>query len=146
MLGLYFSSKLNWGSCIIIVAKTASKKVGSLILSMKFLSPEAALHLCKLTIRPCMEYCCYVRAGAHSCYLEILDKPQKRIFRTASTSLAASLQSLAHPQYVASLSFFNNNTFQSITFYSITFQSITLILTGSTGSTSLFSREPYSLF
>ena len=31
MLGLTFSSKLDWGSCIISIAKTASKKIGALI-------------------------------------------------------------------------------------------------------------------
>ena len=60
MLGLTFSSKLDWGSCVISIAKTASKKIGTLIHSMKFLSPEVALYLYKLTIRPCMEYCCHV--------------------------------------------------------------------------------------
>ena len=33
MLGLTFSSKLDWGSCIIWIAKTASKKIGALICS-----------------------------------------------------------------------------------------------------------------
>ena len=58
MLGLTFSSKLDWGSYIISIAKTASKKIGALIRSMKFLSPEIALYLYKSTICPCMEYCC----------------------------------------------------------------------------------------
>ena len=55
MLGLTFSSKLDWGSYIISIAKTASKKIGALICSMKFLSPEVALYLYKCTIHPCME-------------------------------------------------------------------------------------------
>ena len=42
MLGLTFSSKLHWGSYIISIAKTASKKIGALIHSMKFVSPEVA--------------------------------------------------------------------------------------------------------
>ena len=50
MLGLLFSSKLDWGSDIIPIAKTASKKIRALICSMKFLSPEVALYLYKL---PC---------------------------------------------------------------------------------------------
>ena len=41
-------------------------------------SPAVALFLCKFTIRPCMEYCCHVWAGDPSCYLELLDKLQKR--------------------------------------------------------------------
>ena len=79
MLGLTFSSKLNWGSYIISIAKTASKKIEALICSMKFLSPEVALYLYKYTIQPSMEYCCHVWAGAPSCYLKLLDKLQKWI-------------------------------------------------------------------
>ena len=45
MLGLTFSSKLDWGSDIISIAKSASKKIGALIHSIKFLSPEDALYL-----------------------------------------------------------------------------------------------------
>ena len=106
MLGLTFSSKLDWGSYIVSVAKAASKKIGTLIRSMKFLSPEVALYLYKYTIRPCMEYCCHVWAGAPSCYLELLDKLQKRICRTVGPSLAASLEPLAHRRNVACLSLF----------------------------------------
>ena len=40
ILGLIFFSKLDWGSYIISIAKTASKKSRALIRSMKFLSPE----------------------------------------------------------------------------------------------------------
>ena len=76
-MGLIFSSKLDWGSFIIAVTKSGSKKIGALIRSMKFLSPEVALYLYKSTIWPCMEYCCYVWGGAPSCYLELLDKLQK---------------------------------------------------------------------
>ena len=106
MLGLTFSSKLDWGSYIISIAKTANKKIGALIRSMKFFSPEVALYLYKSTIRPCSEYCCHIWAGAYSCYLEFLYKLQKRICRTVGPSLAASLKPLAHRRNVASLSLF----------------------------------------
>ena len=106
MLRLTFSSQLDWGSYIISTAKTASKKIGALIRSMKFLSPEVALYLYKSTIRPCMEYCCHVWAGAPSCYLDLLDKLQKRICRTVGPSLAASLEPWAHRRNVASLTLF----------------------------------------
>ena len=96
MLELTFSSKLDWGSYIISIAKTASKKIGALIRSMKFLSPRVALDLYKSTIHPCMEYCCHVWAGAPNCYLELLDKLQRRICRIVGPSLAASLEPLAH--------------------------------------------------
>ena len=100
MLGLTFFSKLDWGFYIISIAKTASKKIGALIRSMKFLSPEVALYLYKSTIRPCMEYSCHVWAGAPSCYLELLDKLQKRICRTVGPALAVSLEPLAHRRNV----------------------------------------------
>ena len=96
MLGLTFCSKLDLGSYIVSVAKTASKKIGALIHSMKFLSPEVALYLNKSTIRPYMEYFCDVWAGAPGCYLELLDKLQKRICMTVGPSLAVSLEPLAH--------------------------------------------------
>ena len=106
MLVLTFSSKLDWGFYIFSIAKTASKKIGALIRSMMFFSPEVALYLYKYIIRPCMEYCCHVWAGAPSCYLELLDRLQKRIFRTGGPSLVASLEPLAHRRNVASLSLF----------------------------------------
>ena len=96
MLGLTFSSRLDWGSYIVSIAKTDSKKSEALIRFMKFLAPEAALYLYKSTIQPCMEYCCHVWAGAPSWYLELLDKLQKRICRTVGPSRAASLEPLAH--------------------------------------------------
>ena len=57
MLGFTFSSKLGLGFYIISIAKTASKKIGALVCSMKFLSPEVVLYLYKSTMQPCMEYC-----------------------------------------------------------------------------------------
>ena len=77
LLGLIFSSILDWGPYVISVAKTTSKKIGALIHSMKFLSSEVALYLYISTIHSFMEYCCHVWAGASSCYLELLDKLQK---------------------------------------------------------------------
>ena len=96
MLGLTFSSKLDWCSYIIFNAKTVSKKIGALIHSMKFLSPEVALCLYKSTIQPHVEYHCYVWAGASSYYLELLDKLQKQICRAVGPSHAFSLVPLAH--------------------------------------------------
>ena len=45
IIGVTFDSKLDWGTYIISIAKTASKKIGALMHSMKFLSPEVALYL-----------------------------------------------------------------------------------------------------
>ena len=97
MLGLTFSSNLVWSPYIISIVKTASKKIGALICSMKFLPPEVSLYLYKLTIWPCMEYC-HIWAGAPGCYLELLDKLQKTICRTVGSSLTVSLEPLA-PHY-----------------------------------------------
>ena len=96
MQRLTFSSKLDWSSYIIFIAKTVSKKIGALIHSMTFLSAEVALYLYKYTIQPCVEYCCYVWAGAPSCYLELLDKLQKQICRAVGPSPSASLEPLAY--------------------------------------------------
>ena len=98
MLGLIFSSKLDWCSYIMSIAKTVSKKIGALICSMKFLSPEVALYLYKSTMRPCMEYCCHV--WAPSCYLELLNKLQKEVCRTFGPSHAASLKPFVHRRNV----------------------------------------------
>ena len=133
MLGLTFSSKLDWGSYIISIVKTASKKIGVLIRSTKFLSPEVVLYLFKSIIQQCMEYWCHVWGEAPSCYLELLNELQKWICRTVGPSLVASLKPLAHRRNVASLSFFYRYYFGRC-------------LSDSNGSTSLFSREVYSLF
>ena len=61
MQRLTFSSKLDWSSYIIFIAKTASRKIGALIHSMTFLSAEVALYLYKSTVQPCVEYCCLSR-------------------------------------------------------------------------------------
>ena len=74
MLGLAFSYKLDWGSYIISIADTASKKTGAFIPSMKVLSAEVALYLYKYTVRPYMEYCCHIWAGPPRCYWELLHK------------------------------------------------------------------------
>ena len=55
-------------------------------------------HVCK--------YCCHVWVGAPGCYLELLDKLQKRICRTIDPSLAASLEPLTRHRNLASLSLF----------------------------------------
>ena len=101
MLELSFSSKLDWDSYTVSITKTASKKIGVLVRSMKFLSSEVALYLSKSTLRPSMEPCCHVWVGAASCYMDVLNKLQRRI---VGSSHGASLEPLAHRRNVASLS------------------------------------------
>ena len=74
MLGLTFSSKMDWDSYIIAIVKTASKKIRALIRSIKFLSLKVGLHLYKSTIQPWMEYIMPGLVPLPSCYLELLDK------------------------------------------------------------------------
>ena len=97
MLELNFFSELDCGSYIISIAKTASKKIGALIRSTKFLSSVVALYLYKSIIvrawgilLPCL-----------GCKLELLDKLQKRICRTVGPSLAPSLEPLVYRRNVA---------------------------------------------
>ena len=58
-----------------------------------------------------MQYCCRVWASSPSSYLELLDKLQKRICRTAGLCIAASFEPLAHCRDVASLSLFYRHYF-----------------------------------
>ena len=69
ILGLSFSTKLDWGSCIDSIAKTNSKKIEILISWLTFLSPEVAFYFCKGTIRPCMEHCLHVCAVSLRCFI-----------------------------------------------------------------------------
>ena len=91
MLGLTFSSKMDWGSYIV---------------SMKFLFPHVARYLYQSTKRFCMKYCCHVWASIRSCYLELIDKLQKQINRIVDPSLAPSYEPLAHLRNLASLRLF----------------------------------------
>ena len=77
IMELTFSSKLDWGSYIISIANSVSKKIGAIICSMKFISLDVALYLYKSIICPCMEYCCHIWTSATNCYFELLDKLQK---------------------------------------------------------------------
>ena len=102
ILGLSFSSKLDWDPYIISIAKTASKKIGALVGSMKFLFPEVALYLYKSTIWPCTEYCCHGWAGAPSCYLELMEKLQQWKNRYAGL-LALYLLPLMNPWLIVEM-------------------------------------------
>ena len=106
LLGLSISSNLSWSDYISSIAKSSSRKVGSLFRARRSLSPEAILHLYKATIRPCMEYCCHLWAGAPANSLSLLDKVQNRVCNLIGPQLAAKLQPLSHRRNVASLSLF----------------------------------------
>ena len=73
MFSLSFTCKLDWVSYILAITMIASKKIGALLHSMKFLSVEIVLCLCNSTVRPCMEYCCHVWTSAAQWYFDLLD-------------------------------------------------------------------------
>ena len=54
---LLISSRVNWSSYIVPIAKTASKKIGTLMHLLKFISPEF-LHI-YINLLYGMEYCCH---------------------------------------------------------------------------------------
>ena len=104
LVGLTLSSNLSWNEYIKSIAKQAAKKVGSLFRARSYLSRETILYLYKSLIRPCMEYCCHVWAGASSDALSLLDRIQKRICNIVGPDLASCLQPLSIRRDVASLS------------------------------------------
>ena len=71
---------------IISIAKTASKKIGALIRSLKFLSTEIVLYLYHTAMHRILSYL----GWCPQLLLELLDKLQKQICRTVGSSLAAS--------------------------------------------------------
>ena len=79
LLGLPFNSSLSWCQYIEDIAKAASKKIGSLYRSKRFLTAERILYLYKSTIRPCLEYCCHIWASAPITSLNLLDRVQRRL-------------------------------------------------------------------
>ena len=83
----------NWTEAPTLSLLLKPPKIGALICSMKFLSPEVSLYLYKSTIWPYMEYCCHAWAGAPSCYLELLDMQDCRSFTCClSWTLGLSLK------------------------------------------------------
>merc|ERR1712121_482522 len=93
---------LSWCQYIEEIAKAASKKIGSLYRAKDFIDAESILYLYKSTIRPCMEYCCHIWAGAPITTLNLLDRVQRRLKNLIGDNLYSKLQSLSHRRDVAS--------------------------------------------
>ena len=104
LLGLTISNDLSWNEYVKDIAKKAAMKVGSMYRGRKFLTPESILHLYKSTIRPKMENCCHLWAGASASVLSLLDRIQKRVANIIGPELACKLQPLSLRRDVASLS------------------------------------------
>ena len=72
---------------------------------MKSFSYEVALYLYKSTIRLCIEFCFHASVAAPSYYLYLLDKLEKRLWRTnyAGPDMLDMLTRFAGPSLGASL-------------------------------------------
>ena len=100
-------SLLNWiqGLTLSLLLKLPPRKLEPWFVLWRFFLLRF-LCISKIYLHPCMEYCCHTWVGAPSCYLELLNKLQKRICRFASPLLATSLEPLAHCWNVAGFSLF----------------------------------------
>ena len=80
--------------------------VGSLYRSRKYLDPDSILYLYKSQMRPKMEYCCHVWAGADQIHLNCFDKVKRRVRGLIGDDLFSTLQPLSHRRDVSRLSLF----------------------------------------
>ena len=106
ILGLTLEESLSWKSYLQSVGKRASQRIGCLYRARRYLHPQAILHLYKSTVRPLMEYCCHLWAGAPRSHLNALDRIQRRVKNLVGPVLAEELQPLSVRRDVASLSLF----------------------------------------
>ena len=106
LLGLTVSRDLSWKKYLQSVCKQASQRIGCLYRACRFLHPEVVLYLYKSTVRPLMEYCCHLWAGAPSTHLSPLDKVERRVKNLVGPKLFQKLQPLSERRDVASLSLF----------------------------------------
>ena len=106
LLGLDLTSNLSWDKYTRSIAKRASQRVGCLYRARQYLPPTVMLYLYKSTIRPVMEYCCHIWAGAPACHWSLLDGIQRHIANLVRHDLASSLEPLSLRRSVASLSLF----------------------------------------
>jgi len=106
LLGLTLTNTFSWNQYIEDIARAAARKVGSLYRARGYLTEESIFYLYKATIRPCMEYCCHIWAGASRESLNLLDRIQKRISTIVGPIFSSRLQSLSHRRNVSSLSLF----------------------------------------
>ena len=87
-------------------SQTHWQRIGSLYRASRYLPPESMLYLYKSTIRPLMEYCCHLWAGAPKTHLQLLDRVEKRVKNLIGQPLANELLPLSVRRDVAFLSLF----------------------------------------
>ena len=81
VLGLTIDSRLTWKEHIHGIAAVASQKLGFLFAVRSYSSSTLLLALYKSLVRPHLEYCSHIWAGAAECHLELLNKIQRRATR-----------------------------------------------------------------
>ena len=103
-LGLSLSSYLTSNTHIHSLAKDASQKLGFLARAHGFFSSSHLLTIYKSKIRPSLEYCSHVWAGAPKSTLCLLDKVQSKAIRLINNpNLTKSLRPLSHRRLVEDL-------------------------------------------
>jgi hypothetical protein len=104
VLGVDISSEVQFCGHLEGKAKLASKKLGVLNRSKQYFTPAHRLQLYKAQVRPHMEYCSHLWAGAPQYQLLPLDRIQRRATRIVGCqSTLGRLDSLALRRDVASL-------------------------------------------
>ncbi|CAK1592983.1 unnamed protein product [Parnassius mnemosyne] len=107
ILGVDISSDVQFRGHLEEKAKLASKKLGVLSRAGQYFMPAHRLQLYKAQVRPHMEYCSHLWAGAPQCQLLPLDRIQRRAARIVDDrALSDRLDSLALRRDVASLCIF----------------------------------------
>ncbi|CAK1585562.1 unnamed protein product [Parnassius mnemosyne] len=107
MLINYISNDVHFRGHLEEKAKLASKKLGVLSRAGQYFMPAHRLQLYKAQVRPHMEYCSHLWAGAPQYQLLPLDRIQRRVARIVDDrALSDWLDSLALRRDVASLCIF----------------------------------------
>ena len=107
MLGVTIDNKLSFKQHINSIAISAARKLGFLFRAKSYFTSARRLTLYKSQVRPVMEYCSHVFAGASDNSLKILDGLQRKVIRLIDDpELTANFQSLSHRRAVGSLSLF----------------------------------------
>nr|XP_004924674.2 uncharacterized protein LOC101745997 [Bombyx mori] len=104
ILGVDISSVVQFGGHLESKAKMASKKLGVLNRAKQYFKPAHRLKLYKAQVRPHMEYCCHLGAGAPGYQLSPFDRIQRRASRIVDDpELADRLDPLALRRDLSSL-------------------------------------------
>ena len=104
ILGLNVSSDCQYRDHLESKAKLASKKLGVINRARRYFTPKHRLALYRAQVRPHMEYCSHLWAGAPQYQLEPFDRIQRRAIRIIGDPMICErLDTLALRRDVSSL-------------------------------------------